>query len=188
MKKCLCMLMAFCLVLAGCAEQSDKSVNGETGNYYNEFTGDGSVAGSYTVTAEAHVEDVLPLLYFNTDIGQDVDFYLDVTDCQGAVQLVYVYIDTQGQHEVLMWESNNKRGTTNAAVECLLPLSSNETRLEWRSEDGATLQFELMLTGMVDTDISMSDLDKLPEIEELPEVKPEDKPQDNSQTGGQINM
>lgn len=188
MKKAVLLLAVLCLLLAGCNEQSDNLSGSTTGNFYNEFISDGSQPGSYTVTAEAHVDDVLSLLYFNTDIAQEVDFNLEVTDCQGAVQLVYVYINTRGFHEVVIWESNGKRGTTGAVYDGLLSLSSNETHLEWRSENGAVLQFKLTLSGFVDTDISMSNFEELPEIEELPENKPEDKPQDNSQTGNQIKM
>ena len=60
--------------------------------------------------------------------------------------------------------------------------------MEWRSENGAVLQFKLTLSGVEDIDISMSNWDELPEVDDLPEIKSEDKPEDEPQTGGQINM
>lgn len=69
-----------------------------------------------------------------------------------------------------------------------LTLPEGQSRLEWRSENGAVLQFKLTLSGVEDIDISMSNWDELPEVDDLPEIKPEDKPEDEPQTGGQINM
>ncbi len=37
MRKTVLLLAVMCLLLAGCAEQSDKFAHGEAGNYYNEF-------------------------------------------------------------------------------------------------------------------------------------------------------
>ena len=186
MKKAILLLAVLCLLLAGCTEQSDKSLNGETGNYYNEFTGDGSQPGSYTVTAEAHVEDVLPLLYFDSAAETTLGFDLKLESCDGEIMLYQVGEDGQefplagvGDKNGISMPYTFKSGTN---------LSAGKSHLEWRSENGAVLQFELKLTGLEDVDISMSNFEELLEIEELPEVKPEDKPQDNSQTGGQINM
>ena len=180
MKKAILLLAVLCLLLAGCTEQSNKFAHGETGNYYNGFTGDGSQPGSYTVTAEAHVDDVLPLLYFDSAAETELGFELKLQSCDGEIMLYQVGEDG-AEHPVA--GTTDKKGINKPITfKTGLTLPEGQGRLEWRSENGAVLQFELTLTGLVDTDISMSNFEELPEIEELPEAAPK------SQTDGQINM
>ena len=85
MRKSVLLLAVMCLLLAGCAEQSDKFAHGEAGNYYNEFISDGSQPDSYIVTAEAHVDDVLSLLYINTAAETGLGFELKLESCDGDI-------------------------------------------------------------------------------------------------------
>ena len=90
MRKSVLLLAVMCLLLAGCAEQSDKFAHGEAGNYYNEFISDGSQPDSYIVTAEAHVDDVLSLLYINTAAETGLGFELKLESCDGDIMLYRV--------------------------------------------------------------------------------------------------
>lgn len=180
------LLVSLCLLLAGCNEQSDNLPGSTTGNFYNEFVSDGSQPGSYTVTAEAHVDDVLSLLYFKSAAETELGFELELESCDGDVMLYCVGED--GAEYPVAGIADKKGIKMPTTFKTGLTLPEGQSRLEWRSENGAVLQFKLTLSGVEDMDISMSNFEELPEIEELPEVKPEDKPQDDSQTGGQIKM
>ena len=186
MRKTVLLLAVMCLLLAGCAEQSDKFAHGEAGNYYNEFISDGSQPDSYIVTAEAHVDDVLSLLYINTAAETGLGFELKLESCDGDIMLYRVGEDGA---EYPVAGTPDKTGINMPyTFRTGLTLPEGQSRLEWRSENGAVLQFKLTLSGVEDIDISMSNWDELPEVDDLPEIKPEDKPEDEPQTGGQINM
>ena len=161
-------LAVLCLLLVGCGgDDTEKigSLNGATGDFYDEFRAEELTNGSYKITATAHVENVLPLVYFNAAEETTLEAVCNILAESGGVQCFYVYENG----EELLWEILDDGSGLAAELNMPVDLAVGESHLEFRTSDGAELQFELIVPAVDGVEFFMhspaeGEFDELPEI------------------------
>ncbi len=172
------LIVICCALLTGCGEVAGKSA-GESGDFYVEFMAtDAPEDGWYQITAEAHVEDSLPLVYLQAQAETEIDMEFTLTGNKGLFWLVYVQAD--GTEQELLSVAGRERALP-AVWNCSLPLGTESGHLEFRTSQSAELQFELVLSNMDGVDINLSGVFEkgLTPIEELSPITEE-----NQKSGG----
>ena len=159
------LIVICCALLTGC---------GESGDFYVEFMAtDAPEDGWYQITAEAHVEEALPLVYLQAQAETEIDMEFTLTGNKGLFWLVYVQAD--GTEQELLSVAGSERALP-AVWNCSLPLDTESGHLEFRTSQSADLQFELVLSNMDGVDIAMRsplEDEKWHEMKEgLPELNP----------------
>ena len=177
MKKVLSIILIviYCGLLTGCGEEAGKSA-GESGDYYNEFMAtDAPADGWYQITAEAHVEDVLPLVYLQAQAETTLNLELTFNSAQGDISLDYVKPDG----EVLPLCGNAVTDiTTPTTMTVPLTVLAGESCLQWTAtaDAAAAADFKLTISNMDGVDIAIRNSIEEKKWQELKEGLPELNP------------
>ena len=177
MKKVLSIILIVicCGLLTGCGEEAGKSA-GESGDYYNEFMAtDAPADGWYQITAEAHVEDVLPLVYLQAQAETTLNLELTFNSAQGDISLDYVKPDG----EVLPLCGNAVTDiTTPTTMTVPLTVLAGESCLQWTAtaDAAAAADFKLTISNMNGVDIAIRNSIEEKKWQELKEGLPELNP------------
>lgn len=163
MKKLLYLLLAalLCAGLTACApQQSDTTLNGEAGNYYDDLT---SEAGedSFTVTATAHIEDELTIVHLLNPTDAPIYVYTELQMADGSNDPVLYHKQPNGEMSALGGASRIPYTSQGS-----FPVPPGESSLVWLSEENATAEFTLTLSSLGGVEVSCFDADfaDLPEI------------------------